>query len=183
MASADPIQLLERIVIKDRRAFGEFYDLFAARVYGLSLKICRSVPDAEEVTQDVFSFVWQKASAFDAHRGKVETWLVTLARSRSIDRLRSRNRRERSTEPLPEDFEAETLMDAGPRPGDSLETHGLLARLSSIQREALELAYFEGLTQSQIAVKLDIPLGTVKTRLRDALQKLREWVRSKENAA
>lgn len=175
----DPIQLIQKIVIKDRDAFGLFYDLYAPSVFGLILRIVKVRSDAEELLQDVFYYVWEKAANFDTAKGHPKAWLVTIARSRSIDRLRARARRPQSAEPL-ENYE-ESAAFSDNKTGDSIGSEDTrlllkteLEKLTRIQKEVLELVYFEGLTQTEIAKKLSLPLGTVKTRVRDGLKHLKE---------
>lgn len=181
----DPIQLVQKIVQKDREAFERFYDLLAPLAFSLILRIVRSKPDAEELLQDVFYYVWQKAANFSPDRGTPQAWVLTIARSRALDRLRARKSRPQTSEPL--DGEAEDWRFADHSSQRVLEARDSraileaeLAGLSEIQREALELAYFDGLTQSEIADRLELPLGTVKTRLRDGLLKLREILEKKK---
>lgn len=180
MTPEDPIQLIQKIVAKDRGAFGRFYDRFAPLLFGLALRILRSQPDAEEVVQDVFHAVWQKAGDYDRGRGAPEAWLITMTRSRAIDRLRALRRRDQKTSPIEEPFEIRDNTPTEARTDARLSIEGILDKLPETQREALELAYYEGFTQSEIAVRLDVPLGTVKTRIRDGLKRLRELLGSKE---
>jgi RNA polymerase sigma-70 factor (ECF subfamily) len=180
MASEDPIRLIQGIVNKNREAFERFYDRFAPLAYGLALKILRSQPDAEEVVQDVFHAVWRKAAGYEKGRGTPEAWLITMTRSRAIDRLRALRRRDQKTAPIEEPFEIRDEAGTEERTDARLSVEGILEELPPPQREALALAYYEGLTQSEIAVRLDLPLGTVKTRIRDGLKRLREILGTKE---
>ena len=180
----EPIRLIPKIVQKDREAFERFYDLLAPLAFSLIVRIVKSRSDAEELLQDVFYYVWEKSANFNPDRGTPQAWVLTIARSRAIDRLRARKSRPQTAEPL--DGESEDWRFADSRSQQVLEARDMraaletqLAGLSEIQREALELAYFEGLTQSEIAQKLELPLGTVKTRLRDGLIKLREILEKK----
>ncbi|MGH7197190.1 MAG: sigma-70 family RNA polymerase sigma factor [Candidatus Omnitrophota bacterium] len=182
MTPDDPIRLIERIVNKDREAFGRFYDRFAPLLYGLALRILRSQPDAEEVVQDVFHAVWQKARDYEKRRGSPEAWIITMTRSRAIDKLRARRRRDQRTTPIEEPFEIVDDAPAEERTDARLSVEGILEKLPEAQREALGLAYYEGFTQSEIAVRLDVPLGTVKTRIRDGLKRLREFLGKGERA-
>ena len=171
----EPIRLLQKIVNKDKEAFGLFYDRFAPMAFGLALRILRNRPDAEEVTQDVFYQIWLKASNFNHKRGNPEAWLITMIRSRSIDRLRSVQRKQKNTQSADETLESKMpslKSDAGTSDA-RMDLQGPMSELPSSQREALELAYFQGMTQTEIASRLDLPLGTVKTRMRDGLKKLR----------
>jgi RNA polymerase sigma-70 factor (ECF subfamily) len=164
---------------RDQEALACLYDLSSPYVYGLILRIVGDRPVAEEVTLDVYTQVWNQASDFQSGRGAVSTWLLTLARSRAIDWLRSRAGQARRRE-LALDEKA-PWPDLGPSPeAVSAEARrrriilGALASLEPKQREAIELAYFSGLSHREIAAHLDQPLGTVKTRIRLALSRLRE---------
>lgn len=187
MSPEDPIHLIKKIVNKDREAFKRFYDHYAPLAYSLALRILRNDRDAEEAVQDAFYKVWETAEKYDESRGKPEAWIISITRSRAIDRLRQIQRQNKGAQPLEESRGEENLQESGyrdPKEGRAkmdarLSLSGILARISEDHRQALELAYFEGLTQSEIAVRLDLPLGTVKTRMRDGLKKLRELVKEK----
>ena len=174
-SQSTPIQLLSRIVKKEKESFSLFYDHFSGLVYAVALRILRSPHDAEELVQDVFWKVWETAADYNASRGAPEAWLVTITRTRAIDRLRSSRRRRESSVALDDAPEVESLSAGDPRSVfEGIWARGALQELSDLQRQVLELAYFEGLTQSEIAERLKTPLGTIKTRIRDGLQKLRE---------
>jgi len=159
---------VRRLAAGDQAALSEFYDLFAGLVNALALRILRDSADAEDVVQEVFLQAWRQADRFDPRRGRLEAWLCTIARTRALDRLRRRvSRREDPAEAAPAPTES-------PRPVEGLAVRKALLSLSADQRRALELAYFEGLTQTEIAARLDEPLGTIKTRIRTALIRLRE---------
>lgn len=163
----------------DQSALGALYDESSHHVYGVVLSVLRDTADAEEVTLDVYSQVWRSAAVYSSQRGSVVSWLLTLARSRAIDRLRSRASRhkiEATAEDSPRSF-----RDSAATPEQSascLETREriqqALDRLPSDQREAVELAYFSGMSHSELAGHLSQPLGTVKTRIRMGMIKLRE---------
>ena len=167
------------MALGDREAFAQFYDRFAALAFGLILRIVRDRRDAGEVLQDVFWEAWQAAGAYDPARGTPEAWVAVRARARAIDRVRSlRRRKELFVAPVEDAVAADT--HPGSRPGEGLEDRGLvqsaLAQLTDVQREAIELAYYDGLTQTEIAQRTRQPLGTVKTRIRLGLERLREVV-------
>lgn len=155
------------------------YDRYRLILFGLLVRILNSREEAEDVLQEVFLQVWRRAADFDEERGRPFTWLVTLTRSRAIDRLRSVAARQRLVDAaLPEVSE-----DATDAVSDTLlaEQREIVARalatLPEEQRRTLKLAYFEGLTQSEIAAKLGSPLGTVKTRMRAGMTTLRKLLR------
>ncbi|MBI4543205.1 MAG: sigma-70 family RNA polymerase sigma factor [Gemmatimonadetes bacterium] len=174
--------LVARMASGDDRALGALYDRYGRTAYALALAVVREPADAEEVVVDVFGQAWRTAGSFDAARGGVGAWLCTIARSRALDLVRARARRSRTVD------EAARLgggafalpVTESPDPAGAVvsgETAGLvrcsLAELQEPQRRVIELAYFEGLTQSEIAERLGEPLGTVKTRTRAALERLR----------
>ncbi len=176
--------LVDRMARGDETALAELYDRHASKVYAVARAVVGESADADEVTTDVFVHAWRSAGAYDAGRGAVAAWLFTLARSRSLDRVRSRSRRsariERAAAMDGGSF-AVPVSGAGPDPERGPEMSELrgrvgaaLADLPEAQRRAIELAYFEGLSQREIAERLDEPLGTVKTRIRSAMQKLRD---------
>jgi RNA polymerase sigma-70 factor (ECF subfamily) len=169
--------LLSRIALRDAAALSSLYDLTASAVHGVCRRILRDASDAEEATGDVFLQVWQKAARFDPARGDALTWLLTLARSRAIDRLRARGAVRRLETGLDDGRDAAS-PDPGPEATSSLAQRAArvreaLAELPVEQREAVELAYFEGLTHTEIAERLAQPLGTAKSRIRLALAHLR----------
>ncbi len=173
--------VLRRLAAGDREAVAELYDRHAARVLGLAYRIVRNSSDAEDVVQEVFSQAWRTAPSYQAARGTVAGWLLMMARTRAIDRLRARqSRRDAQAEP---DLEA-IPSDAAPLSDQIIadqQAAGVRAAMETLppeQRTALDLAYFEGLTQTEIAERLRIPLGTVKTRIRSALASLRRSVRT-----
>lgn len=169
---------IERMCAGDTRALEELYDRYSGLLYSLITRVTGSAADAEDVLQEVWVQVWKKAPSYDPARGNVGAWLVTAARSRAIDRLRSRASRARAetasgAEPLPAVPDAS--MDAG-RSQLQASVGAALAALDTQHRQVLELAFFEGLSHSEIADRLSAPLGTVKSWTRQALQRLRERV-------
>lgn len=170
------VELLQNIVRGDEGALALLYDRYRTILFGLLLRIIHNRAEAEDVLQEVFLQVWQRAANFDAERGKPFTWLVTLTRSRAIDRIRALNSRERTLEQATRESE-EIIFDA--EQNAILAQRGEVVRqaldeLSEEQRQILTLAYFEGFSQSEIAEKLNSPLGTVKTRMRTGMIRLRE---------
>lgn len=179
------LYLLKRIVEKDLRAFSLFYDAYAHTIYSLAVRIVRNSQEAEDVVQQVFLQVWNKASQYDVKQGSPAAWLMTIARNTAIDKLRSiKSKREIALE----EMEELTLADNPPSPAEPLtslldkEKKNLvlnaLYTLSPSQRNAIELAYFEGLTHKEISEKLKEPLGTVKTRINLGLKKLKDMLKS-----
>ncbi len=172
--------LVARIEGRDADALALLYDRHSARLYGLAQRILGDTGEAEEVLQEVFLHVWKAAATFDASRGPVLAWLLVATRSRSIDRLRSRRPGRsagvRSLEEAPETASREDIeADAAGREWEA-KCRAAIGQLPEDQRSALELAYFEGLTHREIAERTATPLGTVKTRIRLGLMKLRERI-------
>lgn len=180
-AQISDVELLKAIVRQDETALAELYDRYRVILFGLLIRILNNRDEAEDVLQEVFLQVWRQAKDFDENRGRPFTWLVTLARSRGIDRLRSLAARERVA--LAGAREASEEVSDAVADAFRSEQRGLvsnaLAQLPEEQKQALMLAYFDGLTQSEIATKLGAPLGTVKTRMRTGLIKLRELLGNK----
>jgi len=173
-------RLLDRVRHGDQDALASLYDRHIRRLYSLAARITPRDADAEEVVQDVFVRVWTLASTYDARRGSVAAWLLVMTRSRALDRLRAQRARPDAGEaPAAPAMEAATAVDdsAEHRLIDAEQAAGVRAALASLtapQREAIELAYYGGLTHSELAARLQEPLGTVKTRVRSALMKLRD---------
>ena len=179
------LDLLARITKRDRAAFEQLYTRYSNILYATAMKFLKEDADAQDVVQDVFIQIWDKAKLYDPAKGKPLTWALTMTRNRSIDRIRAIQRRTR----LRDDFEKETVADesAGIREAlsgvDASEKTQILrdavARLSPEQRKVIDLAFFGGLTQSEIADRLGEPLGTVKARARRGLMKLKEHLGEK----
>ena len=170
----DPETSISKVAAGDQAAFSALYDDLAPSVFGVVRRVLRDPSQAEEVTQEVFVEIWRLAGRFDPSRGSVRTWAVTIAHRRAVDRVRSeqahRDRQLRSA--LDGDVEAAPDDHALERE-DRERARAALQELSPVQREALEMAFYDGLTHVQIAERLDIALGTVKTRIRDGLIRLR----------
>lgn len=170
------VELLHAIASHDEQALAQLYDRYRLILFGLTMRILNSRAEAEDVLQEVFIQVWRQADDFDFSRGRPFTWLVTLTRSRAIDRLRQIGARDRLANSVAE-IAPEQASDAA---SDTLHAEQreivqqALAQLPEEQRRTLLLSYYEGLTQSEIAEKLETPLGTVKTRMRTGMLKLRE---------
>jgi len=178
------VELLKAVARGDEQALAQLYDSYRVILFGLLVRILNSREEAEDVLQEVFLQVWRRARDFDETRGKPFTWLVTLARSRAIDRLRSLGARDRVAQASVREA-AEEVSDAA-RDTFRSEQRALvtsaLSQLPEEQKRPLVLAYFDGLTQSEIATKLGAPLGTVKTRMRAGMIKLRELLTGKNES-
>ena len=173
--------LMRRFSTGDTSALSELYDQSSRFVYGICLRVLRNPADAEEVTLDVYTQAWRQAARFDGDRGEPLTWLLMLARSRAIDRLRSRGGVRRNEEDL-EGARDLVAQGADPETSSSLAQRASTVRaalmgLPAEQREVIELAYFEGLTHTEIAERLGQPLGTAKSRIRLGLAHLRRPLR------
>ncbi len=175
----DDHALMAAIANGDQSALEQLYERFSPMVYALCRRVLRDPNVADELLADIFMEVWRKSERFDASRGSVVTYLATLTRSRAIDRLRSQRRT--AAAPLSEIAEPEASpSDPASALGDAEQrarVASALALLSPDQRAAIDLAYFSGLTQSQIAQRLNKPLGTVKTHIRQGLIQLRDVLR------
>lgn len=181
MSSVPTAVLLPAVARGDVSAFEALYDRYASTIYALLLRILCNADDAQEVLQETFVKAWTSAKMFDAVRGSEVAWLISIARSRGIDRLRSRKVRvEREDEAGREISIHASFADRNSGADHAIQSEeriavrGALAELPEAQRIALELAYFEGLSQSQIAERLGQPLGTVKTRMQLGMRKLRD---------
>jgi RNA polymerase sigma-70 factor, ECF subfamily len=180
------VALIRRMAGGDREAFGLLYTRLAPLAFALTRRIVVNEGEAEEVLQEVFWQIWQDARSFDERRGSPEAWVLNRARSRAIDRVRSiRRRSETFVGPL-EGAAGEAAADPAGNPAsaaaDRVSVRTALALLPEAQRQAIELAYFGGFTQAEIARRLGEPLGTVKTRMRTGLDKLRGHFRGANRA-
>lgn len=183
-ARADDTVLVERVGARDVAALGELFDRYGSILLALALRILRRRSDAEEVLDDVYWEMWSRTDRYDSARGTLLGYLLTLTRSRALDRLRSRRRSEARYAPpveadppdatpgTPTPFDAALLAERGRRVRSALD------RLSPDQRRAIELAYYSGFSHSEVASELGEPLGTIKSRIRQGLIQLREDLRS-----
>jgi RNA polymerase sigma-70 factor, ECF subfamily len=165
--------LLYSIAAADETALLELYRRFSTSVNSLARRILRSESDSEEVVQDVFVKIWQKALEYAPHKGKVSTWILTIAHHSAIDTLRRRTSRE-ALPLLDEEFERTPDLRERRDPLEQPMLENALAKLEPQEKRCIELAYFEGLSHAQLALRLEMPLGTVKTRIRTGLEKLRQ---------
>lgn len=172
--------LLQRVGQGDQQAFADLFRLLSPRVLGLAQRILRSRAQAEEITQEVFVEVWRTAPRFRSDRGSAETWVTMLAHRRAVDRVRAEQARsERQTRvagqsPVPDPTPEVIVLDDLGAAHDVRRVRAALAGLSGLQRQAIELAFYGGYTYPQVARALDVPLGTIKTRIRDGLIRLRD---------
>jgi RNA polymerase sigma-70 factor, ECF subfamily len=178
-SNAEDAALIRRMVDADETALGALYDRWVRSLYSLVLHLLRDPDEAEDVVEETFWQAWRKAGSYEPSKGAVSTWLLTIGRRKALDRLRSRKRNRE--EPMEAMSGFDDLPSGSPSPAAEAEGSELresvrsaLRELPGEQREVLELGYFSGLSQAEIAEKTGQPLGTVKTRMRLAIQKLRE---------
>jgi RNA polymerase sigma-70 factor (ECF subfamily) len=180
--SPDPraadLDLIRRVVDRDEGALAALYDRYSGLVYAVAKRVLQDTGAAEEILQDIFYQLWRTAGSFDASRGTLPGWLLVTARNRAIDRLRRRVTADRAvTEEAPASFPF-ALETAAFRNQMISRMKAALDGLPEAQRLVMEMAYFEGLTQSEIAERTSEPLGTVKTRMRTALQTLKRALKA-----
>lgn len=171
--SARMAALVDAIAAGSEGALSQLYELTLARVYGLALSMLENPADAEEVTEDVYLKAWHQASSFDAQRGPVLAWLLTMCRSKALDLLRARRRRLRLQDSVSEQPQQTSEAWNGLLIDDSLLGREI-AKLPLLQRQVLVLSYFRGYSHQEIANALDMKLGTVKTHIRRTVDALRE---------
>lgn len=174
--------LMKNLLRQDVNAFEQLYDRHSRTVYALVLRILQQAATAEEVVQDVFLQLWRNAAAFDAERGPFTPWLLTLARNRALDHLRLKSERQRRREDQTDEL---PTVASAPEYERELDERRRVERVRSLmggllpqQKRAIELAYFEGLSHSEIAEKLKEPLGTVKSWIRNGLLRLKEGLQT-----
>jgi RNA polymerase sigma-70 factor (ECF subfamily) len=177
--AGDDIELIQRIEMRDEAALSEFYNRYGGLVYSMAYRVLQNSVLAEEVTQDTFLKVWNQVQTWDANRGKLTTWLLTITRYAAIDRLRQEQRRGNSSA-----VSLDALLNLiGSRDDidwqDGELIRSLLRKLPSDQLQVIELSFFQGMSHGDMAQHLKLPLGTVKTRVRAGLQRLRTlWIES-----
>ncbi len=172
-------ELLRRIGVGDRDAFGVFYDRYSTLMFSVACKILNNSNEAEDVLQETFVQIWEKAERFDPKLGKASSWAATLTRNKAIDRIRASQRRSRLAEEAGAELAitnevADTANEAVHGHDKAKIIQSAIGELPAEQRHAIELAYFSGLTQHEISEKLNEPLGTIKARIRRGLLKLRD---------
>lgn len=181
LRSDDEVELMKRIKAKDDKALGELYDLYNRLLFGMIISIVKKREEAEDVLQEVFVKIWEKAYTFNEERGNVYSWIVTLTRNKAIDRIRSKGYK--TSQKASQDVDAPEFTLEGDK-FDPLETtifsdraelvRKALGEIPESQSEVLKIAYYRGMTQSEISDHLEIPLGTVKTRMRQGMIKLKD---------
>ena len=168
----DDAALIARLRAGDQSAMADLYDRYSGVVYGVALRVLANATAAEDVVQEVFLQLWRNPQAFDADRGRLAPWLAVIARNRAIDHLRKR--------PMEDNIDELPISTGTDMEGDAArklaieKIRGVLTQLPQEQRKALEMAFFEGMTHTEIAGKTGEPLGTVKTRIRTGLLALRK---------
>ncbi len=183
-SSEEETELMRRIVLKDENALSRLYDLYSKLLYSLIFRIVKNQEDAEEILQIIFLQVWDKAGSFDTQKGNVYSWLIALARNKAIDRIRSKNFKEQAylsglnkidEMELEKKYNLESNVDLRYMLDEKERTAIVTKALDELpveQKKVIELAYYDGFTQMEISEVLNVPLGTVKTRTRQALIKL-----------
>jgi RNA polymerase sigma-70 factor, ECF subfamily len=176
----DDEELMQRLVYRDLWAFRTLYDRYGNLVYSAALRVVRDAQVAEDMVQEIFLRIWRKPESYVSQRGRFVTWLTSVTRNRAVDEVRSRSRRFRYETASPEEQEREVPAPDTNDPALTAELAdqrrlilAALAQIPAEQRQIIEMAYFGGLTQQEIAERLSQPLGTVKTRIRLGMQKLR----------
>jgi RNA polymerase sigma-70 factor (ECF subfamily) len=183
-ALPDEATLIGRIARQEQAALSQLYDRYARILYALAFKILGTAEEAEEIVLDVFHQVWRTASSYNVTRGRVDTWLFVLTRSRALDRLRAMGRKERSINAIVDATHIQVRSPCLTPEEDALICErrdivlAALQQLPEEQRQVIELAYFQGMTQAEIATRTGRSLGTVKTRIRLGLGKLRQLLDS-----
>jgi len=172
-----PEQRLTRVAAGDRQAFADLYDATAPRVFGLIRRLLVDPAQAEEVTQEVYLEIWQTAARYKPERGSAISWMLTMAHRRAVDRVRaSQASRDRDVRIGVRDYDREydQVAEHVEITMEGARVRRAIEGLTELQRQAVELAYFSGLTHTEIAAKLHVPVGTIKTRIRDGMIRLRD---------
>ena len=169
--------LLARVALGDQAAFAELYDNMAPRVLGLVKRLLRDHSQSEEVTQEIFLEIWQNATRYDSSKGGASGWILTMTHRRAVDRVRaSQASRDRDVKIGIRDYESDydNVSETVQVRIEHERVEKAMSRLTELQRQAVTLAYYGGLSHSEVAEKLSVPIGTVKTRLRDGMIRLRD---------
>jgi len=176
-APATQDQLLGLVAQGDQAAFGQLYDQIAPRVLGLVRRLLRDHAQSEEVTQEIFLEIWQSAKKYDSSKGGASSWIMTMAHRRAVDRVRaSQASRDRDTRIGIRDYspDYDNVSETVQIKIEHEKVEKAMLRLTELQRQAVTLAYFGGYSHSEVATMLSVPIGTVKTRLRDGMIRLRD---------
>jgi len=172
-----PDSLLTLVATGDQRAFASLYDLMAARVLGLTRRVLRDQAQSEEVAQEIFLEIWQNATKFDSGKGSATTWIMTMTHRRAVDRVRAAQAsRDRDTRIGIRDYapDYDNVSESVEVKMEHERVEKAMARLTDLQRQAVTLAYYGGFSHTEVAEMLHIPVGTIKTRLRDGMIRLRD---------
>jgi RNA polymerase sigma-70 factor (ECF subfamily) len=170
-------EIVSLLLQKDERGFNYLYDNYSAAIYGVVTRVVASKDYADEVIQDVFVKIWKNIAQFDAEKGRLYTWMLNLARNTAIDYVRSKGfQNEQKNQSIP-DFVNDSNQYATTANVDHIGLKDVLLQIKQDWRELIELAYFKGYTQQEIAERLDIPIGTIKTRTRNALIELKRLLK------
>jgi len=175
--TVSPDALLALVAQGDQRAFASLYDLMAPRVLGLTRRVLRDPAQSEEVAQEIFLEIWQNAPRFDASKGTAVTWIMTMTHRRAVDRVRSaQSSRDRDTKIGIRDYapDYDNVAETVEVRIEHERVQKAMSRLTELQRQAVTLAYFGGYSHTEVAEMLKIPVGTIKTRLRDGMIRLRD---------
>jgi RNA polymerase sigma-70 factor (ECF subfamily) len=175
--SATSDELLASVALGDQKAFASLYDQMAPRVFGLVRRLLRDHAQSEEVTQEIFLEIWENATRYDARKGGASTWIMTMAHRRAVDRVRaSQASRNRDTKIGIRDYDAayDNVSETVQIRIEHERVEKAMQRLTELQRQAVSLAYYGGYSHSEVAELLSVPIGTVKTRLRDGMIRLRD---------
>lgn len=171
--------LLRQSARGDQQAFAQLYDATAARAYGLAVRVVRDPAQAEEVTQEAFLELWRTASRFDPERGSAVSWVLTIVHRKAVDRVRSAEaagRRDTAYQQEQQVVDHDVTAEAAHSSLEARRVRAAMDQLTPVQREAIELSFFGGYTHTEVATLLDLPLGTAKTRIRDGLIRLRDFM-------
>lgn len=189
MTKAEETLMMKGVAAHEEPAFDALCRQFRPLIYSTVYRVINNPQDAEDITQDVLLSIWKKAGSWEATKGKLSTWIASIARNRAIDVIRSKNRRAALRDRVEEEkggLDAATLEESAREKLFASEAHRItrsaVVELTSEQREAVELAFFEGLTQSEVAERIGIPVGTAKARIRRGVHRLRAIVPQRLNA-
>ena len=173
----DLAELLKLCGRGDQSAFARLYDAVSSRVHGMAVRVVRDPAQAEEVAQEAFMEIWKNSGRFDPAKGSPLGWLLTIVHRKAVDRVRSAEastRRDQTYHHQNQPVDHDSTAEAAQASMEARRVRGALQSLTTVQREALELAYFGGYTHTEVATMLDLPVGTAKTRIRDGLIRLRD---------